>query len=68
MRKIDKVALKWLKYLARATMLIGTVVNMMGLFVDIANGVNDFPTIMIWLVMSYCSLALYSGFQMRSSV
>lgn len=59
MRKIDKVALKWLAYLARATMLIGTVANIMGLFVDIANGVNDFSVIMTWLVMSSCCLTLY---------
>lgn len=59
MREIDKVALKWLTYLARATMLIGTVANMMGLFVDIANGVSDFTTIVLWLIQSSCCLTLY---------
>ena len=59
MKEINKVALKWLTYLARATMLIGTVANMMGLFVDIADGVSDISVIMTWLVMSSCCLALY---------
>ena len=59
MREPNKGVLKWLTYLARATMLIGTVANMMGLFVDIANGISDFSTIMIWLIQSSCCLTLY---------
>lgn len=59
MREINKGVLKWLTYLARATMLIGAVANMMGLFVDIANGVSDFSVIVTWLAMSSCCLTLY---------